>query len=271
MTAGGLVVAPIPGLLPVRDAREPLRVLIASLAPGGAERIVLEWLAAEAAQGREVELAVLHGRRLALAPPPGVIVHVRQGESPEQFLGALAGRWRDGAAPVSTHLVTDGQLAILWREGVQTVPVVHNARPGWRNDPASWDARHVPAAVACAARVHDEMLAAGCRIPMAIVRHRPRVGARATDAAAREEIRAELGIAPGTFLVGAIGAIKPQKDHARALEVLAALSRGRDAALVILGGILEPAAIPELERLLDAAIRLEVSGRLRLPGFVADI
>ena len=56
--AGGLVVAPIPGLLPVVDAREPLRVLVASLAPGGAERIVIEWLAEEAGRAREIELAV---------------------------------------------------------------------------------------------------------------------------------------------------------------------------------------------------------------------
>jgi glycosyltransferase involved in cell wall biosynthesis len=218
-----------------------------------------------------VELAVLHPRRLALAPPSRVCVRVRGCETADRFLGELAARWRGGAAPVSTHLVTDAQLAFLWGEGVRTVPVVHNSRPGWRNDPAGWDARHVPAAVACAGRVREEMLAAGCRVPVGVVRHRPRVGPRATDAAARAEIRAELRIAPGTFLVGAIGAIKAQKDHARALEVLAALSRRRDAALVILGGILEPAAIPELERVLDAAVRLGVADRLRLPGFVADI
>ena len=271
MAADGLVARPIPDLLPVSDARGPLRVLVASLAPGGAERIVLEWLAAEIARGREAELAVLHGRRLALAPPPGLAVRARERESPECFLAALAESWRAGAAPVSTHLIPDQQLAILWREGVRTVPVVHNSRAGWRNDPASWDAQHVPAAVACAGRVHEEMLAAGCRVPVAVVRHRPRVGVRATDLAAREEIRGELRIAPGTFLLGAVGAIKPQKDHPRALEVLAALARKRDAALVILGGLLDPAAIPELERVLDAAIRLDVSDRLRLPGFVPDI
>ena len=48
-------------------------------------------------------------------------------------------------------------------------------------------------------------------------------------------------------------------------------ARRRDAALVVLGGILEPAAVTELERVLDAAIRLKVSERLRLPGFVREI
>src|SRR5258706_5754781 len=142
--ADGLVARPIAGLLAVRDAREPLHVLIASLAPGGAERIVLEWLGAEAAGGREVELAVLHPRRTALAVPRRIHLRVRARETPEEFLRVLGRDWHESPAPVSTHLVTDAQLRLLWDAGVRTVPVVHNARAGWRNDPASWDPRHVP-------------------------------------------------------------------------------------------------------------------------------
>jgi glycosyltransferase involved in cell wall biosynthesis len=269
--AEGLVARPIEGLLPIRDARGPLRVLLASLAPGGAERIVIEWLGAEAARGRQVELAVLHRRRLALPGPAGICLSVRARETPEAFLATLGTEWRADATPVSTHLVTDEHLAVLWAAGVRTVPVVHNARAGWRNDPASWEPRHVPLAVACAEHVRDEMLAAGCRVPIVVVRHRPRVGPAAIDARLRQEIRAEHGIAPGTFLVGSIGAIKPQKDHARAVEVLAQLSRRRDAALVVLGGLLESSATAELERVLDRAIALGVVRRLRLPGFVSDI
>ncbi len=61
-----LFAAPVAGLLPVRDARGPLRVLVAALAPGGAERIVLEWLEAEAVRGRPVELAALAQERFIL-------------------------------------------------------------------------------------------------------------------------------------------------------------------------------------------------------------
>jgi glycosyltransferase involved in cell wall biosynthesis len=156
-------------------------------------------------------------------------------------------------------------LRVLWDAGVRTVPVVHNSRAGWRNDPASWDPRHVPAAVACAEAVRREMVECGCRVPVTVLRHRPRVGQRATELAARREIRDELRVGEGTFLVGAIGAIKPQKDHARALEVLAHLARRRDAVLVILGGILERSALGELDRLLAAAVRLGMADRLRLP------
>src|SRR5688572_4627095 len=160
MTAGGLVVAPIPGLLPVRDAREPLRVLVASLAPGGAERIVLEWLGAEAARGRDVELAVLHPREHALGVPARVRVRMRRVATSAEFLDSLAEHWRGQDTCVSTHLLADELLARLWARGVRTVPVVHNAPEGWRNDPRRWSATHVPLAIACATHVREAMLAA---------------------------------------------------------------------------------------------------------------
>lgn len=154
-----LIARPLPGLVPVRDARGPLRVLIASLAPGGAERIVVEWVGAELARGRSVDLAVLHPRQHTIAPPRGLKLRVRERESPEEFLSALARDWRSDSAPVSTHLVPDHFLAILWSAGVRTVPTVHNAREGWRNDPRAWKREHVPLAIACADSVRDELIA----------------------------------------------------------------------------------------------------------------
>lgn len=271
MIAERLVARPIPGLLPVRDARATLRVLIASLAPGGAERIVVEWVGAELARGRCVELAVLHPRNHTIAAPAGLTLRIRERESPEEFMRTLAAEWRDGAAPVSTHLVPDAFLSMLWSAGVRTVPTIHNARDGWRNDPRLWKPENVPMAIACADSVRVELLAAGCVVPLATVRHRPRVGAAAFDAGLRREIRTELGVSEGTFLVGAVGAIKRQKDYPRAIEVLARLCKRRDAALVILGGALDAQGLAELDRVVTRAVSLGVAARLRLAGFVPMI
>ena len=46
MTALDLIARRVPDLVPLADEREPLWVVIASLALGGAERIVVEWLGA---------------------------------------------------------------------------------------------------------------------------------------------------------------------------------------------------------------------------------
>ena len=266
-----LIARVVPDLVPVVDERETLRVVIASLALGGAERIVTEWLGAEAASGRACELAVLHQRRYARPAPPGVVMLVREGESPCVFMQGLARRWRGACAPVSTHLMDDELLAILWQTGVCCVPVVHNAQEGWRNDPRLWRPEHVPRAVACAGAVRDAMLAHGCRVPVLTLRHRPQVRTLAFDMGQRRRIRAELGIAPQTLLVLAAGAIKPQKDYARAIEVLCHLATTRDAVLVIAGGVLDDAGLAELDRVMDAACAARVSERLRLPGFVDPI
>ena len=257
--------------LPLDDAREPVRLLIASLAPGGAERIVIEWLAAEAAAGRVCELAVLHRRRLALAPPAGVKLRVRGPEAPERFVAILAQQWSQAQAPVSTHLIGDDLQALLWRAGVRTVPVVHNAPAGWRNDPRHWNATDVPQVVACAGAVRDALLEGGCKPPILALRHRPAVAVAACDPALRRRMRREAGIDDSTFVILAVGAVKPQKDYRRAAEVLAEISAGRDALLVIAGGVLDASGLAELDAVMDRAVALGVESRLRLPGFVDPV
>src|SRR6187399_2878889 len=99
----------------------------------------------------------MHRRRTALVPGPNVPVRTRGAETVEEFLLALARDWRSSPAPVSTHLVADDHLRLLWEQGVRTVPVVHNSSAGWRNDPSTWERRHVPRAVACARAVRAEV------------------------------------------------------------------------------------------------------------------
>ncbi len=273
----------VPDHLVARPARDAvalgapaamLRVVVPSLARGGTERIVIEWLVAEAHRGRKAELAILHRRRQEYRLPAGVIAitTIRRGaESVEAFVDALGARWCGADTAVSTHLVADALLARLWAKGVRTVPVIHNTQEGWRNDPAAWPPVDVPLAIACAEAVRAQAQAAGCRVPVLALRHRPSMGAAATDRGNRNRIRAEWNIAPGAFVIGVVGAFKAQKDHSRAVEVLAALRRTRDACLVILGGTLDASGYPELDRVASRAAALGVGGSLRLPGFVEPI
>ncbi|MBL8380879.1 MAG: glycosyltransferase [Burkholderiales bacterium] len=265
------IARPLAGLLPVDDLREPLRAIIASLAPGGAERIVLDWLGAEAALGRRCELAVVHARRIALAPPPGVTLLARGNESPQTFLRAVAARWQGAHAPISAHLISDAQLALFWEAGLATVPVVHNMPQGWRNDPAHWRAPAVPQAIACAGAVGEAMRAHGCRVPVVVLRHRPAVAPAAFDATERARIRAALGIVPTTLMVLAVGAFKPQKDYPRAVRVCAAAKARRALTLVIAGGAADSAGLAQLEASVDVAMNLGFEDHLRLPGFVIPI
>lgn len=267
-----LVACPIPDAVPLRDARGPIRVIVPSLARGGAERIVVEWLAAEGRRGRAIELALLHRRGHEYAPPPQAAILHRGSEPLQRFVDRLGERWggRD-SPPVATHLVPDALLARLWAAGVRTVPVIHNTREGWRNSPSAWPETGVPLAIACAEAVRAQVVASGCRVPVIALRHRPGIGAAATEWRQRESLRARLGIAPNVFVVGAVGAMKPQKDYVRAVEVLARLRRERDAVLVLVGGVLDGAGLAELDRVAAAAARLGVAGSLRLPGFADPV
>ena len=268
---GHLVAQTFRNAIAIRAPADTLRAIVPSLARGGAERIVIEWLAAEAHRGRAIELAILHRRSQEYRLPDGVTAIRRGTESVEAFVDSLGVRWCDADRAVSAHLVADALLARLWAKGVRTVPVIHNTREGWRNDPAAWPPAHVPMAVACAEVVRAQAQAAGCRVPVVAVRHRPSVGAMATDARTRNRMRTDWRIAPGTFVIGVVGALKAQKNHCRAVEILAAVRRTRDACLVILGGTLDATGYRELDRVVSAAAALGVGDALRLPGFVEPV
>jgi glycosyltransferase involved in cell wall biosynthesis len=266
-----LIARTVPDAVPAAPRQDALRVIVASLARGGAERIVIEWLDAEVRRGRPAELAILHRRRQEYPLPAGITPIRRGNESVEAFVDALGDRWRDAPSPVSAHLVADALLARLWARGLRVVPVLHNTREGWRNDPASWPAKAVPFAVACAEAVREEAQRAGCRVPVISLAHRPAVGPAAWDVGERERIRSAWHIPSDAFVVGVVGAFKAQKDHARAVSVLAELVKERKACLVVLGGVLDASGLAELDRVADRAAASGIADALRLPGFVEPV
>jgi glycosyltransferase involved in cell wall biosynthesis len=211
--------------------------VVPSLSLGGAEKIVADLARAWSECGTEADVVVLRD-----APAehtlggPGISVH-RLGTMPwpERFAYA-AGLIRASRLPAFCHLTPAAELAKLWRYGCRTVPVVHNARSGWRDNPLNWDVTAVPFVVACGEHVARDLAAAGLAKPVRVFRHlvAPALPMRGEH---RRGVRKAFGAAPSTVLMGMVGRIVPQKRYTKAVRVLAALlERGQDARLVIIGG-----------------------------------
>lgn len=267
----GLIARSCPGLLEPGPRLEPIRVVMASLALGGAERIVAEWLSAEARSGRACELATLHGA-WPETPIDDRVARIRRGraESREAFFGRLGQMWGGMQAPASAHLISREDLERLARAGIRAVPALHNDQAGWRDDPAAWDRERIPFALACSESAAAQARSAGCRVPMAWLRHEPEPARIAASAIAREEVRRRLRLGPEDLLLGMVGSLKAQKRCGFALEILAQdRALGGRAALALVGGELEGCRGAALE-LMGRARELGVQDRLRLLGFRED-
>jgi glycosyltransferase involved in cell wall biosynthesis len=90
-------------------------------------------------------------------------------------------------------------------------------------------------------------------------------GALAFDPAARAAVRAELGIAPGTQVIGSVGRLEPLKRFQQLIEAVApTLSPGRRELVITGAGPLEP-------QLRARAEELGVSASVHLTGSRSDV
>jgi glycosyltransferase involved in cell wall biosynthesis len=240
----------------------PYVVILASLALGGAERIVVDWMASVATQ-RSIKLVVLHDQSREFTVHPSVNVvrfgGVRLVEQLEAIVEHLSLR---GARRVLTHLVRDDLLAVLWDRGVETIPVFHNTAEGWRNDPRVLAQGKVPYVIAVADVVADQVRAAGFPRPVLTMRHQVRPALRAVDPGARETLRARWGCMHDTLVIGMIGAFKAQKAYPRAIRVLREVLHDRDARLVIAGAALGDEGIAAAQATRAQAERLGLFDRV---------
>lgn len=209
--------------------------LIPSLSMGGAERIVIDLAQRLHRMQAPVDVAVMRSAAIEHEVPKGPILH-RLGHLswPERYarVAALA---RETGLPVYCHLTSIEELRRLWELGVETVPVVHNAAAGWRQDPRDWNDGLVPFAVACGETIADAVRDAGFERDVVPIRHVVEAP-RPMDADHRITVRKAFGVDDDTLLIGMVGRIVPQKNHVRAVRVLHALLRSGSAAkLAIIG------------------------------------
>jgi glycosyltransferase involved in cell wall biosynthesis len=137
---------------------------------------------------------------------------------------------------VQTHLIEVEDLQFLWALGLETIPVVHNARPGWKDPATAYNHPNVPMVVAVADTVAAQLLESGLRKPVVTIRHEIQ---RAIDPAQlpgwRKTCRRRHDIKDDVLLLGMVGQFKLQKAYTRAVEVLARLRQHGPAKLLIIG------------------------------------
>jgi glycosyltransferase involved in cell wall biosynthesis len=222
--------------LPPPDAA--VDILVASLTRGGAERIVVETAQALAAAGIATTVYVLSEVQLdyTLAAAPNLTLKRLNGSRQARLRSVALDLGQSGRNRLQTHLIPAEDLAFLWTFGIETIPVIHNARPGWRDTPSAYNHPNVPAVVAVADRVAEQLAESGLQKPVVTLRHeiqrRPEVGKLAAQ---RQAMRRRHDIPDDVLLIGMVGQFKLQKSYPRAIRVLAELRKVLPAKLLIIG------------------------------------
>ena len=215
-------------------------VAIASMALGGAERIVNETISALGRAGIRTGLYLLHDAEECYATTdiPRTRV-VSTADLPRQEkLNVIAAETAVSCTPsLFVHLMRATDVEALAKLGTEVIPVIHNAEPGWLDPPGALNETSAPVIVAVSEAVKKQLVEFGCTKPVVVLRHEiQRTPMTAEEAAhQRKLLRRRHGIADGTLLIGMVGAFKAQKRYTCAVRVLAALQEFVPARLMVLG------------------------------------
>ena len=249
--------------------KEVIWVVLASLARGGAERIVLDWLTSAVFQGYLVRVAVQTSLPDEWPMPESIPVLRRAvNQGLDDFMQVVAVHAKAETARVCAHLIRDQYLEVLWANGLAVIPTVHNAKAGWRNDPTLWSRRNVPFAIAVSKKIGAELKLHGCAVPLVVIRHRPKVSSTVFSDEQRKVVRERYRVGPDELFIGMIGSLKEQKNYKRALAVLAELKHIRKAKLLIAGGYPGEKGKQLVLELCKEGAQLRLTGSVFLPGFV---
>jgi glycosyltransferase involved in cell wall biosynthesis len=217
-----------------------VNVLVASLARGGAERIVLEDVYGLRRRKSSGKLFVLHDARPSypLDDLGNVRAYPLHALEPMARLRAVASEVL--ASPeqtLFTHLIMVEHLRHLWAWGIKTVPVIHNTRESWQDPADAYNSREVPFVVAVSEQVARQLREDGCTRRIVVIRHELQRWFSVEDQqVSRRLIRERHGIPDRTLLIGMVGEFKSQKAYTRAVRVLARLREHQPVKLLILGG-----------------------------------
>jgi glycosyltransferase involved in cell wall biosynthesis len=249
--------------LPIVRYSNELNAVVTSLSLGGAERIVVDWSARIYPRWR-LKLTVLFDAATEWPVPPHVQLTRLGGQNIVEQLDLLGRRISKSATPVCiTHLLTRSFRTAIARHRVHVIPVIHNSREGWDEDPSQLEgsAQVIAVSLACAGQLRES----GWLGNISVIRHIP--PRWNLDAELRGRYRTKWDIPANAIVVGMIGAVRPQKCYVRALRVFAAFLANHDAYLVIVGGAANAEDCQRAWHEILAEIRmLHITTRVILPG-----
>ncbi|MDP2933057.1 MAG: glycosyltransferase, partial [bacterium] len=251
-------------LLPPGD--NELTVVVAGLAIGGAERIILDWAIRIYPRFR-AHIIVLRDCNREWPVPDFIKITRLHGKEVIIKLEKLAAEIAAGDNPVCLcHLLVESEREAFSRKGVFVIPVLHNARDGWLENISCL--RDLPCVVAVSEACGNDLRDSGFRGTPLVIRHIPPAIKFAPGS--RERFRKLWNIPSDATVIGMIGAVKPQKNYPFALRVLYTMLQKRDVYLVIVGGPVGRNGRLAWEMVLEEMRRLNLRSKVAMPGFVPD-
>lgn len=243
-----------------------LTVVLSGLALGGAERIVLDW-ASRVYPRWQTYLIVLRDSSYEWPVPEFIRTTRLHGKQITEKLQRLGQDIARSSNPVCLcHLLKQPERDALSSAGACVIPVLHNSAKGWLEDASC--IQDAPYVITVSRACAEDLYAHGWKGYASIIHHLP--SPRVFPSGSREYFRENWHIPANAFVIGMIGAVKPQKDYPCALRILAALRQKKDTYLVIVGGPIGTQGRTAWTELIAEMHRLNLRHRVALPGFIAD-
>jgi hypothetical protein len=151
-----------------------LNIIVPSLALGGAERSVLDVVQGLRQSGGTGAVYVLNHLAVEyeVEDDPAFPVISLAGIDPSDQMRTIAAQVLCSPTPVVvSHLIRTAQLRLLWRFGLQTIPVIQNSAMGWQEPVSNFDTPHVPFILAVSDDVKAQLRAASSSKPVCVIRH----------------------------------------------------------------------------------------------------
>ncbi len=244
-----------------------LTILISSMALGGAEWIVRDWISRISSSWR-VHLVLLHNRDIEWPIPEGVTVTRLNGNDLVARLKIIGQTVAASSNRTClAHLLSKDEQIAVESQGVFVYQVFHNARAGWLTCPTTLDKSKPVIAVSYACK--NDLVDAGWTGDITVIHHLPR--ARNFPVGTRNLWRRRWRVPTEATVIGMIGSFKPQKDYRHALHILQELhNQGMKYYLVILGGLVGSKDRAEWRLVRSSVDELGLRKYVAMPGFISD-